>query len=210
MKFIQQAYKGKNKWTGYLKTFGIVVLATQVLAPIAIVIIGGFYFSIKGETPIKGEQGRFFYENMDKNLSLFLIILIFVFGLKNLFWAIKKFHNRNNITVITSREELDWSRILFGFGVGFTLVIIELLTSYFIGNEEWIWNFQPIPFLILVVIAFLFLPLQTSFEEVLFRGYLMQGFGTWFKRPWIALLITSVGFGLLHFANPEVEKLGLR
>ncbi len=34
MKFIQQAYKGKNKWTGYLKTFGITVLVSQILAVI--------------------------------------------------------------------------------------------------------------------------------------------------------------------------------
>ena len=45
-------------------------------------------------------------------------------------------------------------------------------------------------------------------EEVLFRGYLMQGFGTWFKKSFVALLLTSVIFGLLHGLNPEVEKLG--
>lgn len=45
-------------------------------------------------------------------------------------------------------------------------------------------------------------------EEVLFRGYLMQGFGTWFKKGFVALILTSVIFGLLHGANPEVEKLG--
>jgi len=50
--------------------------------------------------------------------------------------------------------------------------------------------------------------LQTSFEEVLFRGYLMQGFGVVTKSRLFALLITSLAFGLLHYANPEVAKLG--
>ena len=36
----------------------------------------------------------------------------------------------------------------------------------------------------------------------------MQGFGTWFKKSFVALILTSVIFGLLHGLNPEVEKLG--
>jgi hypothetical protein len=51
-------------------------------------------------------------------------------------------------------------------------------------------------------------PLQTSFEEYLFRGYLMQGIGVLCKNKWVPLVITSVLFGLLHIANPEIDKLG--
>jgi membrane protease YdiL (CAAX protease family) len=50
--------------------------------------------------------------------------------------------------------------------------------------------------------------LQTSLEELLFRGYFMQGIGVLAKNRWLPLLITSVVFGLLHGANPEVQKLG--
>jgi hypothetical protein len=60
----------------------------------------------------------------------------------------------------------------------------------------------------LLLVSFLFLPLQTSFEELLFRGYFMQGIGVLVNNRWLPLLITSVCFGLLHGANPEVEKLG--
>ena len=66
----------------------------------------------------------------------------------------------------------------------------------------------PVSFAILVLVSFLFLPIQTSMEEILFRGYLMQGFGTWFKKSFVALILTSVIFGLLHGMNPEVERLG--
>ncbi len=69
-------------------------------------------------------------------------------------------------------------------------------------------NFNLVPFLILCFIAIIFVPLQTSFEEYLFRGYLMQGIGVIVKNKWVPLIITSAVFGLLHFANPEVDKLG--
>jgi membrane protease YdiL (CAAX protease family) len=58
------------------------------------------------------------------------------------------------------------------------------------------------------VIVVVLVPLQTSFEEYLFRGYLMQGIGVLCKNRWLPLIITSVTFGLLHIFNPEIEKLG--
>ena len=51
-------------------------------------------------------------------------------------------------------------------------------------------------------------PLQTSAEELFFRGYLMQGLGRIFPMRLLPFVITSTLFGLLHFANPEVDKLG--
>ena len=74
--------------------------------------------------------------------------------------------------------------------------------------DGYVNNFKLIPFLILCVIAILLVPLQTSFEEYFFRGYLMQGIGLIAKNKWVPLFITSIAFGLLHIANPEVEKLG--
>jgi len=71
-----------------------------------------------------------------------------------------------------------------------------------------VWNFKPIPFFTLLAVSLLFLPFQTSFEELLFRGYLMQGFGVMFRNKWLPLILTSVIFGLMHGMNPEVEKLG--
>ena len=56
--------------------------------------------------------------------------------------------------------------------------------------------------------AIVLIPLQTSFEEYFFRGYLMQGLGLTFKNRWIPLFFTSLTFGLMHIANPEVGKMG--
>ncbi len=205
MKFIQQAYKGNNKWTKYLATFGLIIIA-QIILFIPIRIFTGIYYGITKNISFKDldESGV-----VDKNLDLILTISTFAIGLYALFFAIKKYHKRERITVITSRKKLDWNRILFAFSIGFILVTLEVLISVFFYKDEFTWNFQPIPFLILVFISFFLLPLQTSYEEIVYRGYLMQGLGTWFKQPWVAWLITSSVFGLLHFANPEVEKLGM-
>ena len=36
----------------------------------------------------------------------------------------------------------------------------------------------------------------------------MQGIGILCKNKWVPLIITSLLFGLLHIANPEIDKLG--
>lgn len=51
-------------------------------------------------------------------------------------------------------------------------------------------------------------PLQTSFEEMLFRGYMMQGLGLITKTRWVPFFVSSLLFGLMHIGNPEVEKMG--
>jgi uncharacterized protein len=63
-------------------------------------------------------------------------------------------------------------------------------------------------FLVFLIIAVLTIPLQTSFEEYLFRGHMMQGIGLATNSRLIPLIITSVMFGLMHIANPEVDKIG--
>jgi membrane protease YdiL (CAAX protease family) len=58
------------------------------------------------------------------------------------------------------------------------------------------------------VIGTLLIPIQTSTEEYVFRGYLMQGFGNLFGNKWFPLLMTSLIFGGMHLFNPEVTKMG--
>jgi len=125
-----------------------------------------------------------------------------------LFLSIKFIHKRAIKTLITSRENIDWSRFWFGFITWGIVAVSVTLLGVFLSPENYIWNFKPVPFFTLVAVSFLFLPLQTSFEELLFRGYFMQSLGVLFKNRWMPLIITSVAFGLLHGANPEVEKLG--
>jgi len=112
------------------------------------------------------------------------------------------------VTLITSREKVDWGRFFYAFIVWGIVGLFMVAIGYFMAPEDYVWNFKPVPFFILLLISFLFLPIQTSMEELLFRGYLMQGFGTWFKNSFLALILTSTIFGLLHGLNPEVEKLG--
>jgi hypothetical protein len=142
------------------------------------------------------------------NMRLFLILFPFAFSFIGVWFVVKKIHEQTMTSIITARKKIDFNRILFAFGLWALITFGMLLFSYSTSPENYVWNFKPIPFLFMFLIAIIFIPLQTSLEEVVFRGYLMQGFGNLFRNRWLPLLLTSIIFGSLHLANPEVGKLG--
>ena len=75
------------------------------------------------------------------------------------------------------------------------------------GNYAWSFNLAS--FLPFAILSLLLIPIQSSTEELIFRSYLMQGFGLLSRRPWLPLGISSIAFALLHIANPEVMSYGL-
>ena len=207
MKFIQQAYKGINEWWSYLVTIFILFVGWQFIGVIP--LIGtAYYYAGDIEAFMEAGKDNFMSLGIDSNLYLLLMIITFLGGLLGLFVGVKYIHKRNFISVVTSRIKIDWSRFFFAFLLWGAIGVMMIGVTYFLSPEDYVWNFKPVSFLMLVIVSFLFLPIQTSMEELMFRGYLMQGFGTWFKKSFVALILTSVIFGLLHGMNPEVEKLG--
>jgi len=186
-------------------------------------LLGSFIviiFSILGQLPLSlfitadaiseaGGDPMIALRNLDKNLQLFLILIPFVFGFLGLYLVIKKLHNRNFVSITTSRSKVDWRRIIHSFILWGSIIITFISADFFINSEDYQINFKFEKFFILLIIGFILIPIQTSLEELLFRGYLFQGFSLYFKRPWIGLFLTSFIFGCLHIFNPEVQKLGL-
>ncbi len=207
MNYIQQAYKGRNEWYWYLLTFFIVIFGWQIIGAVPLLVSAVLHSENTGAF-YKAAESNFMSLGMDKNLFLFLMILTFAIGLLALIICVKGLHKRSLTSLVTSRSKIDWKRFWFAFLLWGAIAGITTIVSVFITPENYTWNFKPGPFFTLLAVSFLMLPLQTSFEELLFRGYFMQGLGIATKNKWFPLLITSVIFGLLHLANPEVAKLG--
>ena len=202
--FIQQAYKARTEWWRYLIGLVIIFLAWQVFG--ALPFMAALFFEAGPEvlTLTQGEMMKV----LDSNLNFFLLLLTFAIGLAALLVVIKFLHNQRITNATTSRKQVDWGRFFFGFSIVAVFTIVTTIIDYNLQPEDYIWNFDMVPFLILAAIALIMVPLQTSFEEYLFRGYLMQGIGVLAGNKWLPLVITSVIFGGMHIFNPEVQKLG--
>ena len=203
--FIENVLKVKNEAWRYVIGFFIIFLITQLGSiPFTIAIFSKI--GLDGGSNLDVKSMMTVLEN--SNLTLFYALLPYVFGFFGIILVIKTLHNQSLLLLTTTRKKIDFNRIAISFLIAGFIIFFTVTISYLISPNEYLFNFKLDTFLILLIITILFMPLQASFEEYLFRGYLMQGFGGVFGNRWMPLLITSLLFGLLHFWNPEVSELG--
>ncbi|WCO03341.1 CPBP family glutamic-type intramembrane protease [Psychroserpens ponticola] len=275
--FITQAFKVKHDFWRYI-IGSLMVLIASIIGQFPLLIAMVWKSLQDGGIGVENITEESMYTMFDSNVFLFLMLLSFAAGFVGLFLAVKYLHKQTMTSIATSRPKLDWKRIWFAFIFWGTLSSgLVLLDYFYLAPENYMYNFELKRFAILVVIAVALIPIQTSLEEYIFRGYLMQGFGTVTKhqhfpfafivstvliplivilnvnytidallnlalifgafifvllvfqvlkkinffesktndslrnvcqRNWTPILITSVIFGGLHLANPEVGKLG--
>lgn len=203
--FIEQSIRKDNPFWKYLLGSAIII-GMSFIGQLPLIIAIMTKTMTTGESyPMTQEAVMHFLES---NLTLFLLLLSFVFAFAAIVFVVKFFHKQTMLSVTTSRNKVDWGRIGFSFGIWASISIVSTLVYYFLNPDLYIVDFKPLPFAVLVLIAVVLIPFQTSSEEYIFRGYLMQGFGNLAKNKWFPLVMTSLIFGAMHYLNPEVDKIG--
>jgi len=203
--YIEQGYKGLHELWRYAVGVLIIFMGWQFIgsAPLVLALFVKAMESRDFPTDIPGISNL-----LGSNLFLFLMLLTFVIGFLALYFTVKFLHQQSFLSLTTSRKKIDWKRVAFTFVLWAVISVIFIGLDIFLYPDDYLYNFRPGPFLVLLFIAIIFIPVQTSFEEYFIRGYLMQGLGIAAKNRWAPLLGTSLIFGLLHIFNPEVAKIG--
>ena len=203
--FIQNALKVKNNIWRYALGIFIIFIFTQIGSiPFVVAIFNKV--GIEGAANLDPAKMMTILEN--SNLTFFYTLLTFFVGFIGFLIVIKYLHNQSFVSVTTSRKSIDYKRVLTSFSVISLILFFYTISSFYALPDEYIIQFNLNDFLILMLIAVIFIPIQTSLEEYVFRGYLMQGFGVLAKNKWVPLFLTSFLFGMLHYYNPEIMKLG--
>lgn len=142
------------------------------------------------------------------NLTFVMLVGPLAFGLLIVLFWVKFVQGQSITSLTTSRQKIDWKRIFFSFFLWGSVTTLMILALYYVQPDNFVWNFKAEKFFVFLVLAVILIPMQTSFEEYLFRGHMMQGIGLATNSRLIPLIVTSVMFGLMHIANPEVGKIG--
>jgi len=145
---------------------------------------------------------------MDKNLILALELGMFVFAFFGFWLGLRLLHQKTLSSVLTGFEKFRMPRFVFGFGLWSALLLVFLAVNYTISPSEFTWNPDYKGLFISFGILCLMMPVQTGLEELVFRGYLLQGLALLFKNGILPLVLTSLVFGLAHMSNPEVQRFG--
>ena len=195
-----KSYNLKGFWYYILGSFILILFSTIGQIPLLFFVD---YDSVTVDTTSVD-----LLNTIPSNLRLFLLMISFVAVLPGIWLVVKKLHDIPLMSILTGRKNIDYNRILFSFCLWGAIISLIVITEYLISPDNYEINFKLKEFLILLIIAVCLIPIQTSVEEIVFRGYLMQGFGHWFNSRFMALFMSCSVFGILHIANPEVAQLG--
>ncbi|MGB5942783.1 MAG: CPBP family intramembrane glutamic endopeptidase [Leeuwenhoekiella sp.] len=202
--FIEKAYRANHNFLLYLVGSVIIAIAATIgqMGLVAAILIQ------EGPEALMSLDENSMMTTLNANLTLFLILISFAFAIGGLIFCVKLIHDQKFKDIVTTRERFDWGRVFFGFGMIAVFSIAGTVLGYYLVPEDFVVNFNLEPFIILFLVTLIFMPIQTSAEEFIFRGYLMQGFGMLAKNRWFPLLMTSVIFGGMHYFNPEIGAMG--
>jgi uncharacterized protein len=196
--------EGKNSWKRYVSSFIVILL---------FIFVGSLPYLIISEWIVNTDDNPNTYFDFEKedyvgiNPLLYFVLLNsqFIFWLLGLFVTIRFIHKRKFTSLITPNRKIDWKRLGFGFSTFFVILGLTSIIDSLLNPGDYVLNDVTVSnFLLLFVLVLVLTPIQTTCEELFFRGYLLQFFGKWIRIPFLLSLIAGTIFGALHFTNPEM------
>jgi uncharacterized protein len=198
--YLELARQGKNGGWRIILAVLLMLFAWQVLGamPSAILLV---WMAFHGQLKAGFTGG--ILPGMDPLVGFVALMLASVFFMGGIYLAIRFIHRRPLLTLVTPARSLAWRRLFQGFGVWFGLVALMSLVEALVYPGRYVWTLNLSRFLPFLFLALIFIPIQTSTEELFFRGYLLQEFGLRQKNIWVLSAISGLIFGIPHLLNPE-------
>lgn len=131
----------------------------------------------------------------------------FFLALGGLAVALPLFHRRPLRSLVNPGRRFAWKAFLLSAVLWLLVSAAGDLALSRLQPGNYVFSFDPARYLPWLAAVLLLLPFQVAAEELFFRGYLTQGLGL-AGGFWLAWLLPSLLFGLLHGANPEVLRYG--
>ncbi|HEU4718569.1 MAG TPA: CPBP family glutamic-type intramembrane protease [Bacteroidia bacterium] len=214
-RFLQAGREGKNQWWRYIVGIVLTFIAGYSLigaVPVLLLVLRGV---LKGYFTLGQLQGNSqavenpAFLHVSSNTLLASLLFIFVAAMFFLWIAVRFVHKKRFLSIINYEgNRFDYRRFFVAAGIWTVISIVAFAISYISDPGNFQLVFRPGPFTGTLLICLVMLPVQTGWEELFLRGYIMQGLGLWMKKPVWPLLITAVIFGLLHMQNEEVKANG--
>ena len=191
-----------GKYRGWRYVLGLVVILFAGL------VVGGI------ATPriaflLGGQEGLAAFSRLDYAAfgpvgGFVAVMASFPFFLAGILIAVTLIHQRHPRTLVTAREKISWRRVGHGFVAWFVpFWLIAGLGQYFFYPDTFSFNSDLTTFALFVPLALIFTAIQTTTEELFFRGYIVQGASiVWTNRVFLSI-VPAVIFTLPHLLNPE-------
>ncbi|WP_205370380.1 CPBP family intramembrane glutamic endopeptidase [Thermoleptolyngbya sp. PKUAC-SCTB121] len=185
--YLQLADQGRNAAWRYL--VGILITIFVWIAGSVLFALPIFIGLIQPESPF----------------GLTLMLLPFGLLLASSLMAVGLLHQRPSATLIGPLGRISWPQVWRGFILFFLLAAIATIVEALLHPGRYSLNPSFVVTLPSLLVGLVLIPIQTSAEEVFFRGYLLQGLGR-LTQNWLLLSVANgILFTLPHLSNPEAE-----
>ncbi len=195
-RFLDQASQGRNEIWRYLLTI-LAIISVSIGMQLFIAVIAMLAERTLDLTKLSP-------------LAFFVVTMAsFPFALLALAGGLLLLHKRPLISLLNPSRRIEWRKIFFSGALWFILSGISDLILALISPDNYRWEFNLTKFLPFLILSLILIPIQTSTEEFIFRGYLTQWMGRYSKGIWLPVAAPSIVFMLLHSLNPEVGAYGI-
>jgi membrane protease YdiL (CAAX protease family) len=186
--FLENASLGKNEWWRYILT----ILVMIIFAGLFTVIFGKLVMPIVKSNIEKTP----FSETLVTLMSLGGTFAALLLGL----WLmVNRLHKRPFTTLIHDKSEFSWKLWCLGFFAWSPIIIVLSFLFQYIDFERFLsLNISISQMLILLLVGLITIGIQSTAEEIIFRGYALQGISLKMKSIWLLVIINSLIFALLH------------
>ncbi len=208
--FLDAIKQGKNRWIYYLLAFLCIITSAWfgIFAStlFSSLIIKTSFFLEKETTTCYSTNSWAGICFLSQLTTYVLNIIPFLFLLIGVYIATQWIHQRSFFILINPTGSIEWKRLTLGFSTWFFILSIQLLVELLWMPQHFVWSFKPLQWAVFLPIALILTPLQTSTEELLFRGYFLQAAGQIIKQPVVLAIATSLPFITAHFSNSEMNR----
>ena len=210
MNHLESAFNGRNHIWRYIIMIVVILVASNTIGAIPLLVALAMKSVSNPDviSQLAANPNDYSVIGLEPNVGLMMMLFPFIAGLAAYILLIKPLNGRTFLSTINGTGKIRWNRFFISGLVWLVLSAIYLFVYMKADPANFSLNNKSASLIILTLISFVFIPFQAAFEEVLFRGYLMQGLGVLVRKRWFPLVMTSILFGLMHALNPEVKEHG--
>ena len=210
MNHLEASFTGKNSLWRYLVMIASVFIVANTLGSFPLIL--AITKKSVADPGIMEEMASrpidLTFLGIDPLVTFAMMIFPFLTALLAFYILIKPLNHKMFSITLNGTNSIRWKKILISALVWLILISVYLLVFLKIDPDNYSVNNTSSSLIMLVVLSVVLIPFQAAFEEVIFRGYLMQGFTVLAGNRWLPVILTSVLFGLMHSFNPEVDDFG--
>jgi membrane protease YdiL (CAAX protease family) len=189
-RYLDLAQQGRNAWWRY-------VLGAFTIA---------FFWLVLGYVPYLLLVGAGVSDQLIEYLAVNFSIFMMLAGLV---LTVKLIHRRPLLSLATPEARVDWRRMARGALMWAVIAAVIVVIEHLLYPGRYYLSFDPGRFFVFLVMVLVLTPIQTTAEELVFRGYAMQGIGLLTRRPALIAVASSLVFTVPHLLNPEVHEHGV-